>query len=231
MDNNKKDTISDYKYITKIDSIEKITPKNLHEQTDVIVPDKIPDDIFILIDEDNLEKAICEEIIKSFEKDLRREKGIFGGGQIDQRVKNTTDLVLSGFSEKIWRQFDNYLFDSLKVGLKKYLNVIYNANGNLPNNLFDKTGFQIQKYEKNIGKYIWHSDNFTEKNNDRFLTFIWYLNDVIEGGETCFLNGKIKPTAGKLLIFPSTWTYIHKGNVPISEDKYIITGWLSIPIN
>ena len=31
---------------------------------------------------------------------------------------------------------------------------------------------------------------------------------------------------GKLLIFPATWTYMHRGNVPISEDKYIVTGWL-----
>ena len=39
------------------------------------------------------------------------------------------------------------------------------------------------------------------------------------------MNCKIKPKKGRLLIFPSTWTYIHGGNTPISNDKYIVTGW------
>jgi hypothetical protein len=63
----------------------------------------------------------------------------------------------------------------------------------------------------------------------RLLTFIWYLNDVTDGGETEFINGKIKPKTGKLLIFPSSWNYYHKGNMPLSNDKYIITGWIGIP--
>ena len=43
-----------------------------------------------------------------------------------------------------------------------------------------------------------------------------------------FKNGKIKAEKGKLLIFPSSWTYIHRGNIPISDDKYIITGWVHL---
>jgi hypothetical protein len=59
------------------------------------------------------------------------------------------------------------------------------------------------------------------------LTYIWYLNDVNEGGETIIWdNHKIKPTTGKLLLFPATWTYPHSGLMPISNDKYIITGWI-----
>ena len=59
----------------------------------------------------------------------------------------------------------------------------------------------------------------------RIVTFLFYLNDVEEGGETFFYNGKVKPEAGKLILFPATWTYNHKGNMPISNDKYIVTGW------
>jgi hypothetical protein len=36
----------------------------------------------------------------------------------------------------------------------------------------------------------------------------------------------VKPEAGKLLFFPATWTYPHRGMMPISNDKYIITGWI-----
>jgi len=60
----------------------------------------------------------------------------------------------------------------------------------------------------------------------RIITFIWYLNNVEEGGETLFEDFKIKPMEGSLLFFPATWTYPHSGAMPTSNDKYIITGWI-----
>jgi hypothetical protein len=47
------------------------------------------------------------------------------------------------------------------------------------------------------------------------------------GGETEITGYiKIKPKTGSLLLFPATWTYPHCGKMPISNDKYIITGWV-----
>ena len=61
----------------------------------------------------------------------------------------------------------------------------------------------------------------------RKLTFIWYLNDIIEGGDTEFSSGlKIKPETGKIVIFPALWPWVHRGNPPKSENKYICTGWV-----
>ena len=94
--------------------------------------------------------------------------------------------------------------------------------------LFD-SGYQVQKYYKNKGHYTWHSDDKITKHDVRYITFIFYLNTVDDGGETCFCDFKIKPKEGTLLLFPATWTYIHKGNTPVSDNKYILTGWLSIP--
>ena len=55
-----------------------------------------------------------------------------------------------------------------------------------------------------------------------------YLNDVEEGGETEFLHLdlKVKPTKGTLMWFPVHYPYVHRGNVPLSGDKYIMTGWV-----
>ena len=61
----------------------------------------------------------------------------------------------------------------------------------------------------------------------RLINFIWYLNDVEEGGETEFFgNYRIKPTQGKIVFFPSEWFYPHQGKTPLSNNKYILTGWL-----
>jgi hypothetical protein len=58
---------------------------------------------------------------------------------------------------------------------------------------------------------------------------IIYLNDVNEGGETSFLytGNKVKPRKGGLLIFPSAFPFVHRGEVPVSNDKYIIATWLA----
>ena len=98
----------------------------------------------------------------------------------------------------------------------------------LNNNMFD-TCFLMQKYNKNEGKFVYH-DDFSILNDlkiHRVITYLWYLNNVDEGGTTEFLGGKlhIKPEKGKLVLFPASWCFPHRGNVPISNDKYIITGW------
>jgi hypothetical protein len=63
----------------------------------------------------------------------------------------------------------------------------------------------------------------------RVITYLWYLNDVNDGGETEFCGDfKVKPRAGKLVLFPASWCYPHKGIMPLSNNKYIITGWLHI---
>ena len=75
-----------------------------------------------------------------------------------------------------------------------------------------------------------HSDAWDLDSSKRFLVYFWYLNEVDEGGETEFYGLdkpiKIKPQAGKLIMFPATWQYLHAGLPPVSENKYIIGGYL-----
>ena len=89
--------------------------------------------------------------------------------------------------------------------------------------------FHLFKYEQNNGKFEYHDDFRIEENKYRILTFLWYLNDVDVGGETEFFDEiKIKPKQGRLLVFPCAWPYIHRGNIPQSSNKYIITGWVYV---
>ena len=63
---------------------------------------------------------------------------------------------------------------------------------------------------------------------NRYLVFLWYLNDVGEGGETefCDLGLRISARAGRLLMFPPYWMFQHAGLPPRSNDKYIISTYL-----
>lgn len=87
---------------------------------------------------------------------------------------------------------------------------------------------KIQKTNIGQGYHIWHYESDDKSNSGRLLTYVLYLNDVEEGGETEFLYypKRIKPEAGTLVLFPAAFTHTHRGNPPISNSKYIITGWV-----
>ena len=72
-----------------------------------------------------------------------------------------------------------------------------------------------------------HFDSIDEKCG-RYLVFLWYLNDVSEGGETEFtdLGIKIQARTGRLLMFPPYWMFQHAGLPPQSNDKYIVSTYL-----
>ncbi|HZP68156.1 MAG TPA: 2OG-Fe(II) oxygenase [Rudaea sp.] len=73
-----------------------------------------------------------------------------------------------------------------------------------------------------------HYDSHSEKSN-RYLVFLWYLNDVHEGGETefCDLGVKVAARVGRLLVFPPYWMFQHAGLTPRSNDKYIVSTYLT----
>ena len=68
----------------------------------------------------------------------------------------------------------------------------------------------------------------------RTYTFMCYLNDVEEGGETNFiaLNKKFKPKQGMAVIWNNLYKNgipnpktLHEALPPVSGDKYVITKW------
>ena len=86
---------------------------------------------------------------------------------------------------------------------------------------------KIKKIPIGGGFHQWHFENGGIAYSQRKFVIQLYLNDDFEGGETEFLyqNVRIKPQAGKFVIFPPFWSHTHRGNPPIGGTKYIITSW------
>lgn len=107
---------------------------------------------------------------------------------------------------------------------------------NLPNlvqYLFRIGEINAQKYQAEKGGYpYWHSEVYPQNApNDalhRIMLFMFYLNDVEEGGETEFYyqDMSVKPKTGRMVIAPAYFTHTHRGNIPKSNDKYILTSWI-----
>lgn len=90
---------------------------------------------------------------------------------------------------------------------------------------------KIQKTSPGGGFHSWHWERTAEiPSASRILTWTVYLNTVNHGGETEFLYRglRIEPLEGRLCLFPCDFTTAHRGNPPLKEDKYIVTGWFEV---
>lgn len=187
---------------------------------------------------------LCDEIVSRFNNaQLRGETytGQSGSGE-NNEIKSSTDfdLLSSTLEDDIMFGFD-FISQLNDIVVNDYLgNFPHQDKDNPVTQLFSSDTFyellQIQKYDKGQGHYnAWHAETGTYEMSRRLFSFLLYLNDVEEGGETDFLyieneDGEmmtIKPQKGKILIHPASFPYVHRGRTPVSDDKYILTTWLS----
>ena len=179
--------------------------------------------------EEALNLNFCKEIIRKFNKNKQIiEEGSVVGPQgecgVNKLVRQTQVLNISGLEN--WKEEDKIFFASLAKHLDQYLDHIIKIFYKTPcdSSLVD-SGYEIQKTIPR-GFYTWHVDAINNTVPMRKLTYMWYLNSCEEGCTEFAFGQKIKPEAGKLLIFPSTWPYVHQGTPP-KTTKYVCTGWLS----
>jgi hypothetical protein len=184
---------------------------------------------FIYENDTCLPDELCDSIIELFDYEDDKIPGSTYGG-IQKKIKDTTDFNIPKKNIK-WEKINSFLLKELHINLKLYhkkMKEDYKLENMLPENIFIEN-FMVQHYKKGIGKYIYHNDGATSYNlhKRRIVTYIFYLNDVDEGGETEFFREyRIVPKKGKIVLFPANWCYPHCGKTPLSSDKYIITGWV-----
>lgn len=191
---------------------------------------------FVFVKEGAFTPEFCDSVINEFES--YKLKGLTRSGQsgigVNDDVKNTTDLNIYDYPE-LSEKFDLVLSSTFNEMLsEEYLGKLPYQEEFGKDQLFYNTTFyelmQIQKYNQNNGHYNgWHAETGSFEMSRRLFVFILYLNDVEEGGETelLYTGLKIKPKKGQLLIHPASYPFVHKGHTPLSDNKYIITTWLS----
>lgn len=192
---------------------------------------------FVRVYDNALSDDFCDNSINKFEnnKDLQLQGTTSKEPNNAILYKKTHEIQFIN-NQKHFKEEDKYVCQQLGLFLEKYAYELPIPRDNYYTMIgCNDTGYQIQKYKKNNGYYYFRADDKIEtlmKDNKiskfslRTLTFIFYLNDIDEGGETLFTSFKIKPKKGRLLFFPATWDYIYADNIPKSDDKYIITGWI-----
>lgn len=119
-----------------------------------------------------------------------------------------------------------YIINSIYSSMRQCAQNVKNIK-NIDDEVFLQDQFGINKY--NEGAYMGpHADQY-DGNMTLKYSIVAYLNDDYEGGEIEFPNQnvKIKPSAGSIIIFPSSVPYLHKSNEILKGQKYMCPGfWL-----
>jgi len=193
---------------------------------------------FIYECEDVFPVSFCNRVIEKFEKSDLKFMGITGSPNntySKHSLKQSTDLRI--YDEPEWVEEEKYFHDTIRKAIKKYETFLLkmdvddevkkDISGTLMNSHIQSP--QIQRTEP--GQYYhWHHDQRLIPPTWKIFTYLIYLNDVEKdsGGTTEFSCGKIiQPKAGKIIFFPTTWTYFHRGKTLEKGIKYIATAWLN----
>ena len=150
-------------------------------------------------------------------------------GEIFQAIADACRECLTKYDTK-YEYFANFM--NLKdIGYWHNESLPKKRNQKYINSLFEPTdSLLLKRYRKGVqGYHRWHSDldDSSSKTVKRSHVIQFYLNDVSEGGETEFYHQKlkIKPKKGTAVVFPTYYTHMHRGNIPLSNDKYILNTW------
>jgi hypothetical protein len=119
-----------------------------------------------------------------------------------------------------------YILNSINSNMK-FCSSMYKEFNNIEGEVNIDYNFGIKKYDtgQELGP---HADQYDGNTKLRY-SLVAYLNDDYEGGELAFANQNviIKPSAGSIVIFPSSEPYLHESRKLISGTKYMCPGfWL-----
>ena len=164
----------------------------------------------------------CNKVIEYFENNTKyaSPRDEEGGSLVGIR---DTQLALE--DPALVEEFNSFFDKTFKLYKYKYTHVP------LP---LENISYKLQKTLPTEGYHPYHIErDGTLPTIKREMVYTVYLNDVEEGGETEFLYQltRLKPKKGTLCLFPAGYTHVHRGNTPLSGEKYIMTGWLTLAID
>ena len=185
---------------------------------------------FIGIYDNYITKEECNKAIEIFEKErihkktltrVQFENAAFKEKKDEQFFANAENLI-------VWWDYLKTIIINFDMAFKNYCQ----QTGATEH--FEEFHYGVLKIQKTLpteGYHVWHVEHGKGYLNEP-RAFAWsiYLNDVEEGGETEFLNQsiRVKPKTGRIVIWPASFPYVHRGNPPLSGKKYIITSWMNV---
>jgi hypothetical protein len=170
----------------------------------------------------------CQRVIDFF--DQAEEAGFTQSRKQREGVTRTTkddeSLIAPDYldlrSSELYQQFMTVFWQQFYPMYADRFDVLLASE---PQHIFE---LKVQKTKVGQGYHAWHYESSGRQTANRTMAFTLFLNSVDDGGELEFLYypKRIKAETGTLLLWPAGFTHTHRGNPPLSNTKYILTGWI-----
>lgn len=188
------------------------------------------DETYIRVYDDVVSSDTCKAWIEAFHASPFVGLGTAQMIENDRRFKVCDELYLREVLHREtdparleqWKTIYRQLYETIGPYLERYVREFKYLVGTE----YGDEGFRFKRYPAGSGRFGLHYDA-TPTTPKRVFSLILYLCDVAEGGETEFPEQELKvaPKAGRLMVAPPFWTHPHRGNVPVSNDKYIVNSF------
>ena len=172
----------------------------------------------------------CSYIINKSRPLVKKSKVIGEGGKNvdDNNFRTSSNTFLKDEDDEIIKQISERIEKKISIDKGNFedLQVVHYQGG--------------EQYKPHWDACVGEGrcDTFLKKGGDRYATFILYLNDDFDSGETEFpkLNKKVKPEKGKAVLFfnlnDDNKTYkensLHAGLQPEIGEKWMCNKWIRV---
>lgn len=205
---------------------------------DIHIGDRIADvehrDDFISIYKNLYPEGYCQHLIEEFER-IDQSGLAFKRGEKNVLKADKQVVLIPGIH--ILNKFNDVNpIDGFFRGLETAFNNYSTKYSYLSQVRISTSSIKMQRTDPGEGYHVWHAEAGPQEdfimNQNRVVTYILYLNTLDlpnEGGETEFLyqRSRIAPVENTLVIWPASYTHMHRGNTVLgNRSKYIVTGWL-----
>lgn len=194
-----------------------------------------PRDPAIHVEDNMLTRDQCAALVALWERYPHYEGNILSTGgviSVNATVKKAREYDVSGSvtDHPEWAPVDHLLLEVTYKAVARYENINHVLR-TWKSPLYDE-GFRIKRYVNDgTEHHSYHADSSPGSPSGlRLIAVLIYLNDVEEGGETVFYSQgvSIKPRCGRVLLFPTAFSYVHAGRPPISGYKYVAANFITM---
>jgi len=183
---------------------------------------------FIRCYDNTLTQEECDRIIEIFENSSEHIAGkvmITDTTEEKHNIKKSIELPNTTFLNQ--GESDLIILGGLGKAITNYHSEFYQLLEHSVSQwrLYDT--YNIQKYvDETDGFKTWHCEAGNIPTSQRIMAWMIYLNDAKSGTDFyCF--DRVKAKRGRCVIWPASWTHVHRSQLPNRGIKYLATGWLN----
>jgi hypothetical protein len=183
----------------------------------------------IFVKKNAISEQNVDNLVAFFKQNKKLQMpGMCGMTTVDPKIKKSTDIIINAASKQKDQQFVvSQLNDCLSDGMEEYVKEYPILE---TGQMWRMEPLAIlQSYKPKEGFFKLHYESINENLAGRMIVWMIYLNDCPDGGtEFPYFNLTTKAEKGTLVLFPTSFTYAHKGQISEEHPKMIATGWYSM---